>query len=211
MYAQSVVIAIDGPQASGKSSLAHGLCGRLRADGHHATVVQDPARTSLMVEEVILGSRARFDMTCELDLLATQIRDLLEAARRHQVAIVDKTFQNTIAYAEALETATTDYDREILRCARILAATLASAYDLILWCGDEYDENPSMDGLRAVVAGSQIDVALAIRQELAPFKARVVDVPLALNHDQRLRFAVRHALDTISGSRATETRDEDGH
>jgi thymidylate kinase len=53
-----VVLAIEGTHASGKTTLAHALTAYYREHGIHVAVVEEPARHSPFIEEIVVHGKA---------------------------------------------------------------------------------------------------------------------------------------------------------
>src|SRR5690242_18457176 len=77
------VIAVEGTHASGKTTLMHALTGYYRERGVHATCIDEPARSSPFMEEIVLHGKGEFDLITELDTFAQQLSSQLRAARHH--------------------------------------------------------------------------------------------------------------------------------
>jgi thymidylate kinase len=95
-----VVLAIEGTHASGKTTLAHALTAYYRERGIHVAVVEEPARHSPFIEEIVVHGKGQFDLETEVDLFAAQLSAQLRAARNHKMIIADKTIANVMAYAQ---------------------------------------------------------------------------------------------------------------
>ncbi len=59
MLRDCVVIAVEGTHASGKTTLAHALAAHYRERGIHAATVEEPARHSPFVEEIVVHGKGR--------------------------------------------------------------------------------------------------------------------------------------------------------
>ena len=99
MLRDCVVIAVEGTHASGKTTLTHALAAYYRERGIHVATVEEPARHSPFIEEIVVHGKGRFDLECEADLFAAQLSAQLRAARQHTMIICDKTIANVLAYA----------------------------------------------------------------------------------------------------------------
>ena len=105
MLRDCVVIAVEGTHASGKTTLTHALAAHYREQGIHVATVEEPARHSPFVEEIVVHGKGQFDLETEVDLFAAQLSAQLRAARQHTMIICDKTIANVLAYARiVLET-----------------------------------------------------------------------------------------------------------
>ena len=78
-----LLVAIEGTHASGKTTLIHALVAHYRARGVLVDCTGEPARTSPLIEEIVIHGRGSFDLPTEVDLFAAQLTEQLRAAR-HQ-------------------------------------------------------------------------------------------------------------------------------
>ncbi len=67
MLRDCVVLAIEGTHASGKTTLVHGLAAHYRERGIHVATVEEPARGSPFIEEIVVHGKGRFDVGCEAE------------------------------------------------------------------------------------------------------------------------------------------------
>jgi thymidylate kinase len=94
-----IVIAIEGTHASGKTTLTHALAAHYREQGIHVATVEEPARHSPFIEEIVVHGKGQFDLETEVDLFGAMLSAQLRAARQHTMIIADKTIANVMAYA----------------------------------------------------------------------------------------------------------------
>jgi AAA domain len=99
MLRDCAVLAIEGTHASGKTTLTHALAAYYRERGIHVATVEEPARHSPFIEEIVVHGKGEFDLETEVDLFAAQLSAQLRAARQHTMIIADKTIANVMAYA----------------------------------------------------------------------------------------------------------------
>ena len=99
MMRDCTVLAIEGTHASGKTTLTHALAAYYRERGIHVATVEEPARHSPFIEEIVVHGRGQFDLETEADLFGAQLSAQLRAARQHTMIICDKTIANVLAYA----------------------------------------------------------------------------------------------------------------
>ena len=59
MLRDCVVIAVEGTHASGKTTLTHALAAHYREQGIHVATVEEPARHSPFVEEIVVAGGGR--------------------------------------------------------------------------------------------------------------------------------------------------------
>lgn len=73
MMRNCIVLAIEGTHASSKTTLAHALAIHYREQGIHVATVEEPARHSPFIEEIVVHGIGRFDVEAEADLLGAQL------------------------------------------------------------------------------------------------------------------------------------------
>ena len=95
---------VEGTHASGKTTLTHALAAHYRERGIHVATVEEPARHSPFIEEIVVHGKGQFDLETEVDLFAAQLSAQLRAARQHTMIICDKTIANVLAYARLVLT-----------------------------------------------------------------------------------------------------------
>ena len=81
MLRDCVVLAIEGTYASGKTTLTHALAAYYRERGIHVATVEEPARHSPFIEEIVVHSKGEFDLETEVDLPSQRPFYVLAAGR----------------------------------------------------------------------------------------------------------------------------------
>lgn len=180
------VIAVEGSHSSGKSTLVHALTSHYREHGVHVTCVDEPARTSPFIEEVVLHGRGEFDLVTELDTFARQITNQLRAARHHDLLIADKTLINVVAYARLLLSAD---DAPVLDAMFQLCAATTILYDAVLYTSDAFNPRQPGDTFRSKVADQQDEVDQELRRIAAQAGLSLIEVPRGLATDERVRWS----------------------
>lgn len=192
-----LVIAVEGTQASGKTTLAHGLVSAFSEAGRVVSFVAEPARASPFVEEVVFLGRGEFDIFTEVDLLGAQLSQQLRAARHSEILICDKTILNVLAYTKELLVAA-DIPSSlgpVIPAMRIFAQAWSKVYDLVFMCNDEFGE--SGDAHRAKVMGRQADVARTLRAECQAASLNLLEIPSGLSTDRRVAFCRPHVMKQV--------------
>lgn len=139
MLRDCVVLAVEGTHASGKTTPTHALAAHYRERGMHAATVEEPARNSPLIEEIVplieeivVHGKGDFDLECEVDLLAAQLSAQLRAARQHAMIICDKTIVNVLAYAWlVLQAPPGSRGAATLAAMESLCRAWASSYDAV--------------------------------------------------------------------------------
>lgn len=181
------VIAIDGTHVSGKTTLIHALTAHYRRQGINVAAMNEPARSSPFMEEIVIHRRGTFDLAAEVDVFAAHLQYQLRTARNHQLLIADKTIVNVLAYARMLLNITPGtIDATVLDAIETFCRAWTPTYDLVFYTHDHYSQ-PS-DGFRAKVAGLQDTAATTLRELYRQLDVAVLDVPLGYETDQRVEW-----------------------
>ncbi|MGW0569908.1 AAA family ATPase [Streptomyces tauricus] len=185
------VIAVEGTQAAGKTTLVHALTAHLREQSIGAACTGEPARTSPFMEDIVLHGKGNFDLVAELDLFAQHFTVPLRAARHHQVLITDKTPANVLALAGLVLDPTEPGVAAVLTAADAMCrAWMPIAYDAIVYCRDRYDQKAGGDRMRAKVLGLQEEADEAIYQACRSTDVPMLELPTGLTVAQRVHWAV---------------------
>ena len=60
MLRDCIMIAVEGTHASGKTTLTHALAAYYREQGIHVATVEEPARHSPFIEEIVVHGKGTF-------------------------------------------------------------------------------------------------------------------------------------------------------
>ncbi len=183
------VIAVEGTHASGKTTLVHALTSFYRERGIHVTYVDEPARTSPFIEEIVLHGKGDFDLVAELDTFGRQLTTQLRAARHQSLLIADKTLINVVAYARLL---LPPHDAPVVDAMLQLCATTAGLYDAVLYTSDTFSTRQHGDALRSKVADQQPDIDRTLRETAAHAGLALIDIPHGLTTAERVRWISSH-------------------
>lgn len=192
------VIAIDGTHASGKTTLIHTLTAHYRRQGLNVAAMGEPARSSPFMEEIVIHNRGTFDLAAEVDVFAAHLQLQLRTARHHQLLIADKTIINVLAYARLLlEVQPDSIELAVLDAMQRFCHAWAPTYDVVFFTHDHYHQ--ASDEFRAKVTGLQETAATTLRQLYDQLDVRVIDVPTALEPDQRAQWIAQWVTDSGLG------------
>jgi len=184
-----VVLAIEGTHASGKTTLTHALAAYYRERGIHVATVEEPARHSPFIEEIVVHSKGAFDLETEVDLFAAQLSAQLRAARQHTMVICDKTIANVLAYAWlVLETPPRSRAAAALAAMEAFCHAWAGVYDAVFYCCDRFSQYQTGDPYRAKVLDLQPAADRVVRSTCATVGQRVIDIPPNMTTDQRVQW-----------------------
>lgn len=183
------VIAVEGTQAAGKTTLVHALTAHYRERGVNAAATGEPARVSPFMEEIVLHGKGVFDLTAELDLFATQITATLRTARHHRLLITDKTPANVLALARlVLDTGQADTAPVLAAMQAMCAAWMPNTYDLVVYCRDRYDQQAGGDRYRTKVLDLQDQADTAIHEACRQAGVPIAELPTGLDTAARVRW-----------------------
>ena len=198
MLRNCVMVAVEGTHASGKTTLTHALAAHYREQGIHVATVEEPARHSPFVEEIVVHGKGRFDLETEVDLFAAQLR----AARQHTMVICDKTIANVLAYARiVLETPPRGHAAVTLDAMDTFCRAWAGTYDAVFYCCDRFSQHQQGDLYRAKVLDLQSAADRVVRSTCASVGQKVIDIPPGMTTAERVRWiAARLAKLSIATS-----------
>ncbi|MGA5127712.1 AAA family ATPase [Streptomyces pseudogriseolus] len=186
------VIAVEGTQAAGKTTYVHALTAHLREQGVNVTCTGEPARTSPLMESIVLHGDGNFDLVAELDLLAQHFTVPLRAARHHQVLITDKTPANVLALAGLVLDPTEPGTGAVLAAAEALCrAWMPIAYDAVVYCRDRYDQKAGGDRMREKVLDLQDDADTAIYEACRTMGVPMLEMPVGLTVSERVQWTMK--------------------
>lgn len=188
---QAKLVAFDGTHASGKTTLIYAVAALLRRQGVHVTPLGEPARTSPLVDDVVIHKATDFDMTLELDIFATHITNSVRAVRSHEVVLCDKTPTNVLAYCKMLlhiEPGT--WDAAMADAMDGFCRAWGRVYDAVFFCQDHYAVGQRGDKYRARVADLQVQADSLVRAEYRRLGQLIIEIPRGLDIDERSRWVV---------------------
>ena len=189
MLRDCVVLAVEGTHASGKTTLTHALAAHYRERGIHVATVEEPARHSPFIEEIVVHGKGTFDLETEVDLFAAQLSAQLRAARQHTMIICDKTIANVLAYAWlVLETPPRSRAAAALAAMEAFCHAWAGAYDAVFYCCDRFSQLQAGDPYRAKVLDLQPAADRVVRSTCATVGQRVIDIPPNMTTGQRVEW-----------------------
>ena len=187
MLRDCVMIAIEGTHASGKTTLTHALAAHYREQGIHVATVEEPARHSPFIEEIVVHGKGVFDLETEVDLFGAMLSAQLRTARQHTMIIADKTIANVMAYAWiVLQAPPGSREAAVLDAMRLFCQAWAGTYDAVFYCVDRFDQHQKGDPYRAKVLDLQTAADRVVRSTCATVGQRVIDIPPNMTTDERV-------------------------
>ena len=196
------VLAVEGTHASGKTTLTHALAAHYRERGIHVATVEEPARHSPFIEEIVVHGRGQFDVETEADLFGAQLSAQLRAARQHTMIICDKTIANVLAYAWlVLPAPPGSREAAVLTAMETFCRAWAPVYDVVFYCCDNYAQQQAGDPYRAKVLDLQSAADRVVRQTCATVGQHIIDIPPGMTTAERVGWIA--ARMTKLGKRTT--------
>jgi predicted ATPase len=184
-----IVIAIEGTHASGKTTLTHALAAYYREQGIHVATVEEPARHSPFIEEIVVHGKGQFDLETEVDLFGAMLSAQLRTARQHTMIIADKTIANVMAYAWiVLQAPPGSREAAVLNAMKGFCEAWAPTYDAVFYCVDRYDQHQQGDPYRAKVLDLQSAADRVVRSTCASVGQRVIDIPPNMTTAERVKW-----------------------
>ena len=205
MLRDCTVLAVEGTHASGKTTLTHALAAWYREHGIHVATVEEPARRSPFIEEIVVHGKGSFDLECEVDLFAAQLSAQLRAARQHTMIICDKTVANVLAYARiVLPAPPGSREADSLAAMETFCRAWAGTYDAVFYCCDRYSQHQPGDPYRAQVLDLQPAADRIVRATCATTGQYVIDVPPSMTTADRVGWITDRVtkLGLIASTRA---------
>jgi hypothetical protein len=184
------VLAVEGTQAAGKTTLVHALTAYYRERGIHVACTEEAARVSPYIDDIVLHDVGTFDLAAEIDLYAAQLSVQLRAARNYSLLITDKTVMNVTAYAELVLDTSDPRTAAVLGALKALSAAWApGAYDAVIYASDHFAQSSGgSDRYRSKVLGLQTAVGRCVRQACTATGVRILDLPVGLDTPARVRW-----------------------
>ena len=189
MLRDCAVIAIEGTHASGKTTLTHALAAHYRERGIHVAPVEEPARHSPFIEEIVVHGKGTFDLETEADLFGAMLSAQLRDARQHTMIIADKTVANVMAYAQiVLQAQPGSREAAVLNAMKAFCEAWAPAYDAVFYCCDRFGQHQQGDPYRARVLDLQTAADRVVRATCATVGQRVIDIPPNMTTGERVKW-----------------------
>lgn len=186
------VLVLEGTNSSGKTTLAHALVARYKFLGVNAACTEEPARSSPLIEAIVLHGEGDFDLETELDLFGAQLVTCIRAARYRELLIVDTSLLNVVAYAEML---LPERDQPVVHAmAGLCSAVVRDMYDAVYFIGDEYDSNATNDRLRGKVGIHQQAFGVRLSTTVAAAGVDLIRVPTGLSTTQQVDWITQREL-----------------
>jgi predicted ATPase len=196
-----VALGIEGTCGSGKTTLCSALAARYRELGIRVTVVDDQARRSPFVAEIMAGGRPGPDVETAADLFAAQLSAQLRAARNSDMIICDTTTATVLGIARlVLPAPARSRAAAALAAMEAFGRVMAPACDAVFYCCDWFGCEPAGDPWRARLHDLRAAADRVIRSACATAGQRVIDLPPNMTTSHRVAWIAARAakLKTIA-------------
>jgi predicted ATPase len=182
------VLAVEGTHAAGKTTLVHALAAAYGARGVHVGTVEEPARSSPYIDDIVIHRRGDFDLATEVDLFAAQLLAQTRGARNRELLIADKTIANVLGYARLVLSAPPgSHEAAVLSALEHFCRAWAPVYDAVFISNDQYPLPPS-DPYRGRVTDLQTAAHHAVRAACQQTGQRLIDIPARLDLHARVAW-----------------------
>ncbi len=185
---KSILIGIEGSHGAGKTTTALALTAYLKSHHVHAGYLPEVARNSPYIDDIIVRKTRQYDIASELHLFASQIDEEQKYCRNYDVVVCDRTVMTVIGYSNTYLSEATGWNGEILDKMRDFSAVYAQNYGALLYLGDRYEAQMTLDALRPNVGSDRVIIDTAIRKACTDACLPLAELPLGLSTDQRVTW-----------------------
>ena len=176
--------------ASGKTTLKYLIAAKLKEIGINCVVLPEPARNSVLVDDVVLRNKGNFDIPLEVDLIMNHISLCIRGARDGDIILSDRTPVNVLAYTKLLVDSSDEMESGLLERCESLVEKWIEFYDLVFYCQDFYQADISKDNLRSKVVGIQSDVDSETRNQYDRFGCNLQFISKGLSSEEKANFVL---------------------
>jgi hypothetical protein len=182
------LVAIEGTHAAGKTTLMHALAAHYGARSIHVATVDEPARTSPFIDDIVIHRHGDFDLATEVELYVAQLLAHVRGDRNRQLLIADKTIAKVLAYARlVLPVAAGSQEAAVLAAIEQFACACAPFYDAVLLSHDHYPAAPG-DPYRSRVTDLQASAHQAVVTACLQTAHHIIDIPARLDLTARVAW-----------------------
>jgi len=196
MIRDKLLIAFDGTNAAGKTTLIYSVASRLKEQGINCEVLIEPARNSPVADAILLYNQGSFDMPAQLELFAMHIVQCVRATKNATIIISDRTPVSTMAYNDMLIANPTKHEKDLIDVAEAFTDVWTAYYDIIFYCQDYFVSTQDDDKIRKGDDEFQRTLDEKTRELYEKANANVVYIPKGLSLADRADFV----LNELKGS-----------
>jgi nicotinamide riboside kinase len=184
------LIAIDGPQGSGKTTLVHALAAHLRERSIRVAASGEATRASVYFEDALLRGDP-LDINVELHILGSLVKAEHEAARHHELVICDRSALNIAAYSQLLVGGGGPESNSLLEAISRFCTSYGALYDLVAYLEDCYDLAFDSDPFRPLTTGksgvaSPVEADRALREAYERARIKVCLAPMGMTISEKV-------------------------
>lgn len=148
MIRNKPLIAFDGTNAAGKTTLIYSVAARLKEQGVNVEVLIEPARNSPTADAILLYGQGSFDMAAQMELFAMHIVQCVRATKNAALIISDRTPVSTMAYNDMLVPERTEHEQNLFTAAEAFTDVWTACYDIVFYCQDNFMSAEDDDKIR---------------------------------------------------------------
>jgi len=190
MIRDKLLIAFDGTNAAGKTTLIYSVASRLKEQGVNCEVLVEPARNSPTADAILLYNQGSFDMPAQLELFAMHIVQCVRATKNGTLIISDRTPISTMAYNDMLIANPTQHEKDLIKVAESFTNTWTAYYDIIFYCQDYFVSMQDDDKIRRGDDEFQKTLDAKTRELYEKADANLVYIPKDLPLADRTDFVI---------------------
>jgi len=190
MIRDKLLIAFDGTNAAGKTTLIYSVASRLKEQGVNCEVLIEPARNSPTADAILLYNQGSFDMPAQLELFAMHIVQCVRATKNATIIISDRTPISTMAYNDMLIASPTKHEKDLINVAESFTDTWTAYYDIIFYCQDYFVSTQENDKIRKGDDEFQRTLDAKTRELYEKANANMVYIPKGLSLADRTEFVL---------------------
>lgn len=179
------LIAIDGTHASGKTTLLYYIAAKLKERGVNCIVLQEPARNSPLLDDVILRDIGNFDILIEADLIMNHISQCIRGTRDGDIILSDRTPVSVLAYKNLFVDTSNETETLFWEKCETLVEQWMDFYDLVFYCQDHYKIDVAKDKRRSKALNNQLEADLETQIHYERFHCNLQCIPPNLSLEEK--------------------------
>ena len=184
------LIAFDGTNAAGKTTLIYAVASRLKEQGVNCEVLIEPARNSPMADAILLYNQGSFDVPAQLELFAMHIVQCVRATKNTALILSDRTPISTMAYNDMLIPNRTEHEEGLIKAAESFTNVWTAHYDMIFYCQDYFMPPQDDDKIRRGDDDFRKTLDAKTKHLYEKANANLVYIPKGLSLSDRTGFVL---------------------
>lgn len=191
MIKEKVLIAIDGTHASGKTTLLYYIASKLKEWGINCIVLQEPARNSPLLDDVILRDVGNFDVLIEADLIMNHISQCIRGTRDGGIILSDRTPISVLAYKKLFVDASDEVESLFGEKCETLVEQWMDFYDLVFYCQDHYQIDVDKDKRRRKALSNQNEADFETQRQYKRCHCNLQYIPPNLSLEKKGDYVLK--------------------